>query len=278
MSAFSQLSDDLPAVARLGIATRGNTGLSVGDVEYAFQRGVRYFNWCGKPDGQSQAVGELGDRRDGVVFATQLKARTADDAERELDWILEHTKSARLEVGTLYYVESDEEWEVITGRGGAWEALDRRRRDGQLGLLGLTSHQRALAAKCACELAPDGERRLDMLMIRYNAAHTGAEEDVFPVTSALGMPVVTFTGLRWRDLLRSTPDDPPGFRPPTAAECYRFCMASSTVAVTLAAPNGRSELAEALGALGDGVDRGGDWLEGMRAHGARVHRHAREFW
>ena len=40
-----------------------------------------------------------------------------------------------------------------------------------------------------------------MLMIRYNAAHRGAESDVFPVTDALGTPVVTFTGLRWKDLM-----------------------------------------------------------------------------
>ena len=278
MRELVRLSDGLPAVSRLGIATRGNTSLSGDDVEYALSRGVRYFNWCGKPDGLSQAIAELGARRDEVVFAAQLKARTADQAEREMEWILEHTRSERLEVGTLYYVESAEEWNAITRTGGAWDVFARHRREGRLGLLGLTSHQRRLAASWAEECGADSRRRLDMLMIRYNAAHTGAERDVFPVTTALGMPVVTFTGLRWRDLLRSTPDDPPGLPPPSAAECYRFCMQHPAVSIALAAPNGRRELVEALQALHESAEFDEAWMQRMRAHGERVHQHAREFW
>ena len=268
----------LPDVPRLGIATRGNTTLSPDDVEFAYRKGVRYFNWCGRPDGLSAAMREIGARRPEIVLATQLKARTADEAERELDWIAEQTGRSRLDIGTLYYVESDDEWKAITGPGGAWEALAARRRRGDLGLLGLTSHQRKLAAKWAQERTEDGRPRLDMLMIRYNAAHTGAERDVFPVTRELGMPVVTFTGVRWRDLLRPTPEDPPGFRPPTAADCYRFCMAHPAVAVALAAPNGRTELEQDLAALASPVLPGREWLRTMREHGRRVHRHAREFW
>lgn len=267
----------LPSVPRLGIATRGNTALEPEDVDYAFERGVRYFNWCGKPDGLSRAVRGFSERRREIVFAAQLKARTADEAERELDWVLEQTGGTRLDVGTLYYVESDEEWRAITGPGGAWDALWRRRRNGELGLLGLTTHQRALAAKWSLQRSEDGERRLDMLMVRYNAAHTGAEDDVFPVTAGLGMPVVTFTGLRWRDLLRGTPDDPPGFDPPDAGDCYRFCMAHPAVSVALAAPDGRAELAVALKAL-DGDPPSDRWMRSMRDHGRRVHQHAREFW
>ena len=278
MSELARFSQSLPEVPRLGIATRGNTSLSGDDFDYAFSRGVRYFNWCGKPDGLSQAVSELGSRRDEVVFAAQVKARTAEQAKREMEWILEHTRSERLEVATLYYVESVDEWEAITADGGAWEVLDRYRRDGRLGLLGLTSHQRSLAAGWAGEIAPDGRRRLDMLMIRYNAAHTGAEREVFPVTSKLGMPVVTFTGLRWRDLLRSTPDDPPNLPPPNAAECYRFCMQHPAVSVALAAPNGRAELVEALRALDHRAEFDEAWMDRVRAHGERVRRHAREFW
>lgn len=278
MSELARLSEGLPAVPRLGIATRGNTSLSDGDVDYALSRGVRYFNWCGRPDGLSRAVAGLGARRKEVVLAAQFKARSAEQAVREMEWMLAHTRSERLEVVTLYYVESAEEWKAITASGGAWEVLDRYRSEGRIGMLGLTSHQRSLAAGWAAEIAPSGRRRLDMLMIRYNAAHTGAERDVFPVTSELGMPVVTFTGLRWRDLLRSTPDDPAGLRPPSTEECYRFCMMHPAVSVALAAPNGRAELVEALRALDGRTEFDHAWLERMRAHGRRVHRHARQFW
>ena len=271
------LANGLPAVSRLGLATRGNTSIEVEDVQYALERGVRYFNWCGKPDGLSRAVSEFRDRRKEIVLATQLKARTADEADREVDWILAETNSDRLEVATFYYVESAEEWGQITCSGGAWEVLARRRRDGQIGLLGLTSHQRALAASWAQERAPDGSPRLDMLMIRYNAAHTGAERDVFPVASRLQIPVVTFTALRWRDLLRATPTDPPGFVPPNAADCYRFCLAHPAVSVVLAAPDGRAQMMEALRLLDDAHGDGEVWMRAMQEHGARVRQHRRDF-
>ena len=94
----------------------------------------------------------------------------------------------------------------------------RERRDGVVRRLGLTTHQMDLAA----EVARSGH--LDALMIRYNAAHRGAEREVFPVTDALGLPVIAYTALRWGALLRPTPEDPPGFVVPrprrgTASSC-----------------------------------------------------------
>lgn len=262
---------------RLGVATRGNTTLAVDDVHYAIERGVRYFNWCAKPDGLSRAVAEIGARRPELVLATQLKARSADAAERELDRILAETRSERLEVGTFYYVESEEEWREIVEPGGAWDAFARRRKQGQLALLGITTHQRSLAASWAAELAPDGSPRLDLLMVRYNAAHIGAERDVFPVASRLGVPVVTFTALRWRNLLDPTPADPPGFRPPTAAECYRFCLGHPGVSVVLAAPNGRVELEEDLAGLDSVAILEESRERAIREYGQRVRAYRREF-
>src|SRR5204862_2309191 len=96
--------------------------------------------------------------------------------------------------------------------------------------LGLTTHQRPLAAEIA------GSGMLDLLMLRYNAPHRGAEREVFPVTDALGMPVIAYTALRWGALLRPTPDDPPGFVVPGAAAWYRFVLQAPSVAVVVAAP------------------------------------------
>src|SRR5207302_5497932 len=117
------------------------------------------------------------------------------------------------------------------------------RRDGVVRRLGLTTHQRGLAA----EAAHSGY--LDTLMIRYNAAHRGAEREVFPVADALGLPVIAYTALRWGALLQPTPEDPPGFRVPLAPDWYRFVLQSPSVAVTLAAPHTRAELEQDLEVL-----------------------------
>lgn len=269
----------MPPVCRLGLATRGNTHLRSEDVGYAIERGVNYLNWCGHPDGMSNAVGNLGKRRKDAVVACQFKARTADEAHREIEWILRETGSDYLDIATFYYVESEPEWREIVAPGGAWEALAEYKQSGTLKMIGLTSHQRKLAAKWIGSRADRTDTyRLDMLMIRYNAAHRGAEMEVFPAASERNAPVVTFTGLRWREMLKPTPHDPPGFSPPSAAECYRFCLANPNVAVALTAPGNRKQLAANLSLLDDWRSPPVEQLEAIRQHGDRVHRHASEFW
>lgn len=261
-----------PRVCRLGLATRGGSGIRAEDVHWAIEQGVEYLNWCGKPDGLSWAVAELGRKRRRVVVAAQFQARTAGEAEREWDRLCRELGTDLLDVLTFYYVESEEEWRRITGPGGAYEFLAEQKRAGRLRMIGLTSHQRKLAARWA------GSGLLDLLMVRYNAAHRGAEQDVFPVTRRLGLPAVVFTCLRWKALLEPTPEDPPGFRPPKAVECYRFCLSHPDVAVALTAVANRAELEDNLRLLEDWRGCSEEELAELRAHGDRVRRHAPTFW
>jgi predicted aldo/keto reductase-like oxidoreductase len=263
------LAPGMPEVCRLGLATRGNTHLKSADVERAVDRGVNYLNWCGHPDGLSTAVAGMGSARRQVVLAAQFQSRSARDAEQEFDSMLDELKTDYIDVLTLYYVESQGEWDELIAPGGAREYLVEQKRRGRLKMIGLTSHQRELAV----EWAQSG--KLDLLMIRYNAAHRGAEHDVLPITR---IPVVTFTGLRWKALLDHTPDDPPDFTPPSAAECYRFCLAHPAVAVALAAPGNRDELEEDLALLDDWRAPDEPAREIWRAHGDRVRKNAGAFW
>ena len=311
MKRTARLRDDLPPVCRLGLATRGNTNLRPEDVEHAVDRGLNYLNWCGKPDGLSRAVAGMGAKRKDIVVSVQFKSRTADEAKAEFQWILDELRTDYLNAATLYYVESEAEWAEIIAPGGAWEALAELQRQGSLKMIGLTSHQRRLAAGWSSiprwnrspglpnrgpETGPSATparsgvldkpspqpdapcRAVDLLMIRYNAAHRGAGQDVFPTTREAGIPVVTFTGLRWRALLEKTPDTPPEFRSPTAADCYRFCLATPNVSVALAAPGNRAELDHALTLLDEWTPPDADYYEALCRHGDRVRVHAGTFW
>ena len=273
-----ELAPGLPSVHRLGLATRGNTHLRPQDAAYAIDRGLSYLNWCGRPDGLSRTVAALGPRRKDLVVAVQFKSSGAEEAEREFVWILDQLKTDYLDVATLYYVESEGEWQRLIAPGGAWDTLSRLKSEGALKLIGLTSHQRKLAAGWAQATTQEDGHYLDLLMIRYNAAHRGAETEVFPTTRERPMPVVTFTGLRWGDLMGPTPDDPPGFEPPPASECYRFCLAHPAVSVALAVPGNRAELEHDLALLDDWRPPDPSAYEALRRHGDRVKKHAREFW
>src|SRR5437016_3294978 len=185
---------DIP-VCRLGLSTRGNTHLNQEDVLVALDQGINYWNWCGYGDGMSQATRELGALRKNVVIATQLSARNYQGARRELEKTLDVLKTSYLDVITFYYVETEQEWNEIVTSGGALDALRRAREEGLLRMIGLTTHQRPLASRILAS------RLLDLLMVRYNAAHRGAEREIFPQAQQLNLPLVTFTGLRWKALL-----------------------------------------------------------------------------
>lgn len=261
----------LGQVCRLGLASRGNTHLDARSVERAIQQGINYLNWCGHSDGLSRAIANLGRQRDQVRVAVQLEARTAVDAERELQRYFSELSTDYLDVVTYYYVEDAAQWQSILAPGGAAEALVRHRAAGSVRAIGVTSHQRRLAA----QMALSGQ--VDMLMIRYNAAHRGAEEQIFPLCQERKLPVVTFTGLRWGALVSPTPDDPPGFRPPSAQDCYRFVLCHPAVTVALMAPDNAAELDANLTLLDPWRGLSGGDYQAIREHGDRVRQHAGQF-
>jgi predicted aldo/keto reductase-like oxidoreductase len=258
-------------LCRLGLATRGSNRLAPADVRLALDRGVNFLNWCGAPDALSEAIAGLGPRRREVIVCVQFEARTAADARAELTSILRELRTDCIDVLTFYYVGEAPEWQQIIGPGGALEYCREARQRGAVRVLGVTSHQRPLAA----DMARGG--LLDLLMIRYNAAHRGAETEVFPVTDALGLPVVAYTCLRWGALLWPTPDDPPGFVVPPAPAWYRFALQSPSVTVALMSPESRRELEEDLTVLDATGSLSAEEYELLAEHGRRVRRHGGSF-
>lgn len=264
-------------VCRLGLANRGGSSLRADDVLFALERGVNFLNWPGRadepggPDAIRDAVASLGPRRDSVVVCAQFGARTSAEAASELRALLADLRTDSIDVLTLYYVEHPDEWRAMLAPGGVVEFCESARSDGLIRRLGVTSHQRTLAAA----MARGG--RLDALMVRYNAAHRGAEREVFPDAESLGLPVIAYTALRWGALLRPTPDDPVGFAVPTAPAWYRFALQPEAVTVALMAPDDRSELEQDLEALrADGPLDPAEYRR-LAEHGDRVRRHAGRF-
>jgi aryl-alcohol dehydrogenase-like predicted oxidoreductase len=265
------------AVCRLGLASYGQTAITPEDVLYALGRGVNFLNWQGLAEGPSDydafsaAVAALGKDRQSVVVCAQFGARSANDAATELRSVLASLRTDYIDVLTVYYVERADEWAEITSPGGAIPYLRDAKRDGVVRRLGVTSHQRTLAARMAAS------GLLDLVMVRYNAAHRGAEHDVFPVTGPLGLPVIAYTALRWGALLQRTPDDPPGILIPRAPDWYRFVLQHPGVAVTLAAPQTRAELDDDLQVLEATGPLGDDEYAALAEQGERVKRHAGGF-
>ncbi|WP_232380057.1 hypothetical protein [Polyangium fumosum] len=105
-------------------------------------------------------------------------------------------------------------------------------------------------------------------MLRSNAAHPGAERDVFPHVKDHSPSVLAYTATAWRKLLKR----PSGWDGPvmSAGDCYRFQLSSPHVDLALTGPKNRAELEDNLAAVEKGP-LSEDEAKWMRAFGRKVH-------
>jgi len=149
------------------------------------------------------------------------------------------------------------------------DEMRKLRDEGKARAIGISCHDRSFIAGLAAEDA------LDLYMLRYNAAHRGAETEIFPYLPAHRPDVVGYTATRWRYLLRRPRNWPEDGRVPTAAECYRFVLSDPHMDVVLTAPSNARQLRQNLAALEAGpLDE--DDQTFMREFGDAVH--ARKNW
>ncbi|HRG96706.1 MAG TPA: aldo/keto reductase [Polyangiaceae bacterium] len=245
-------------VGRLGLAT--NFGLPERAVSLALERGVDYFFWTTFRSGPSTRAlrATFPQRREKVVLAA---GTTVGWFAGTLRGTVERTLRT---LGTEYLDVFQLNWlGVASSYSEAHMAeLAKLRDEGKLRKVGISIHDRGRAGR----LAEDSP--LDLFMIRYNAAHPGAERDIFPHLERRKPAVVAYTATAWRRLLRK----PSGWdgAPATAGDCYRFCLSSPHVDVVLSGPKTEEELVANL----DAVARGPLTPEEdtrLRAFGQAVH-------
>ncbi len=153
--------------------------------------------------------------------------------------------------------------------GRVQDELAALRSDSRVRGVSISCHDRRFAG----ELAAQGA--LDALMIRYNAAHRGAEEEIFPRLAAHRPGVVSYTATRWSFLLRRPRSWPKNGRIPSAGMCYRFVLSNPNVDVCLTAPRNLKQLEENLAAVRQGPLPEDD-MQFMRGFGDVVHRENRK--
>jgi aryl-alcohol dehydrogenase-like predicted oxidoreductase len=154
--------------------------------------------------------------------------------------------------------------------GKVQDELQALREDPRVRAISISCHDRKYAGKLAAEGA------LDALMIRYNAAHRGAEQDIFPHLAAHRPGLVSYTATRWTYLLRRPRGWPKNGRVPTGGMCYRFALSNPNVDVCLMAPRSERELLQNLAEIRQGpLDE--EEMQFMREFGDAVHRENKWF-
>jgi aryl-alcohol dehydrogenase-like predicted oxidoreductase len=233
-------------VGRLGIAS--SYGVSGEALEKAFDRGVNYIYWGSRRLASfGNGIKRLKPQRDRFVLVVQSYTRMAS----LMGWSLERALRA------LTFDHAD----VLLL--GMWnkpvpprilDAAQELKRRGLVRFLAVSTHHRALVPAIAAG------NDFDIVHFRYNAAHPGAERDIFPDLPATNRPgMVSFTATSWGQLMgksnalanitnRAHPI-PQGERTPTATDCYRYVLSRPEVDVCLTGPSNETQMNEALDAL-----------------------------
>jgi len=259
---------DVPAldrrVFRLGLAT--NFGISGSDLDWALDQGINYLFWTPRSKQVTPALkAALKRDRESIVVATGPTTGFFGGGIRKgCERLLKRLDTDYLDILQIFWL----------GRTSAWtsstiDALISLKASGKVRAIGVSIHDR----KRAGELVKDSP--LDLLMVRYNAAHPGAEEDIFPHLAIRNPAIVAYTATRWRGLLKR----PKGWTGPvmTATDCYRFCLSNEHVDVVLTGPKNHQQLEANIHNLRNKGPLSQEENQWIRAYGEIVHQNSSRF-
>lgn len=276
-------------VSPLGIG--GGSGISSEDVLYAFDHGINYFFFSSdlhhsSYQYSSQALRKLcrcGSLvREQVILATvtyvndpeKLVAILIDQfSELKIDyidifhwgWVTDSTNmSPLLKSAHMLKCDGPDHQALRQICQIATEVNTELLRRGLVRYVGASFHSRAKARTWMNEL--------DVMMLRYNIAHLGMEEEIVPFLyedKDLDPGIVVFNSAH--DRIGSFHIPPPGCARhqyiPSIPDCYRFALTNPWVDMVLTGMRNRKEIDQALTALEQGPLTAEECLN-MREYGA----------
>lgn len=253
-------------VCRLGLSATYRPGKKA--IYKAIDEGINFF-FCYGFDGQMVSTFRdiIKSGRDKYVIATGAYNLIwgHPNLRRTLEKRLRQLKTDYIDAFLYLGVMKEKQYPEFIK-----EEFCKFREEGKVRAIGLSCHDRKFAGKLAAEGI------LNAFMVRYNAAHRGAEQDIFPNLSQHNPGLISYTATRWSYLIRRPKGWPKGERIPTAPECYRFVLSNPNVDVCLMAPSNEKQLMENLSALREGPLSEDD-MAFMRKFGDVVHEKKKWF-
>jgi len=244
------------SVSRIGLA--GSHGIDADAVERGFHElGINHFFVSLRMTGLVEGLKRLikAGHRDKLVLQTGSFLPLGSTLPKAWEKTARALGTDVLDIFQVYWVRN--RWMV---GGKTWPAMQKLKAEGKVRALAISTHERPLGLALADEI------KLDVLMLRYNAAHRGAEGEVFAKLGADRPGIVAYTATRWGKLLKPKG----GLGPMTGPECYRFQLMQPMVDVALCGAGSFNELREDVeGVIAGPLDE--KRLAEVRAFGERVH-------
>lgn len=281
MAAFTtrQLGKTGLQVSPIGIG--GGWSIENQDALYAFERGINYFFFSSdlhhfayrKSAAALRALCGIGSRvREKVVLAT---VSYVNDPEKLPAILLDQFSELGIDYIDVFH------WGWITDKvdcDGLIAAANTLQSGGSIALQYRTTQAamlRAHAQQVNADLLKRGLVRyvgasfhsrqaarrsmdkLDVLMLRYNMGHPGAEQDVFAHLSGNknqdpGIVAFNVAHANTHNFSVSPAGYPRDRYVPTVPDCYRFALSHPSVDIVLAGLNNRQQIDQALAAMEQG--------------------------
>jgi uncharacterized protein len=145
----------------------GKTGLTVSEVGFggipiirldedravialrrAYESGITLYDTANAYRDSEKKIGRaLGDVRDKIILATKTIRRDAPRALEQLENSLRMMETDYIDIYQLHQIAQKRDWDLVTGPGGAMEALVKAKEQGKIRYIGVTSHNLAMAVK-----------------------------------------------------------------------------------------------------------------------------------
>jgi predicted aldo/keto reductase-like oxidoreductase len=155
---------------------------AVETVRHALQQGVDFIDTSRAYTTSERRIGmalkefenEDADKAHRVLLASKSQAKTASAARADLETSLQELDRDFIHLCQCHYVGSEEEYEKVTGPGGALEALRGAKEEGLIGHIGVTSHNLDVL-----ERAVDGGL-FDTIMVCFSFLEPQAKRRLIP--------------------------------------------------------------------------------------------------
>jgi aryl-alcohol dehydrogenase-like predicted oxidoreductase len=183
---------------------------------YALDHGLYYWDTA-HSYGNDEVTSEkrLGKivkhRRREIFLATKVEAREPDEAKRYIEESLSRLQTGYVDLLQIHSVESVEDVEIITKKGGLLDVVREMREQGIARHIGFTGHRSAEAMAMAARNCD-----FDTMLIALNHYREEVENDekqdfenkAVPVAAQKGLGVIAMKVIRPRETVKSvTPDE-----------------------------------------------------------------------
>ena len=240
----------------------GGYGISANALDLAFERGINYYFWAPTfPTYRNETKWfkrKFKTHRDEIILATcpyfwRFPGALPRIIDRHRRWL-----------GTDY-IDYFHLGMMRTVDDKAYDELLKFKEQGVIRHVAFSGHDRKIAAQ-----AIQKWKQLDLAMIRYNAAHIGAETEFFPHVDPAKISIVVFNATRHKSLLKAPKKWDKRKPVPTAIDSYRFVLSHPKVTMCLAGVVNEDQVKDLFKAIEKGPMNDAE-MKMMRAFGDAVY-------